>query len=1064
MASKQEGTVKQLVARYEHRDGGAAALAREEPGARWFDKVQQVLAAGMMERDPAVFHRLIQAGNTHRRRQYYEAKARMEEIRSAKRDAREARRAEEPLPFEERFLRDNGAVCHVARGFWNYLVRVAAEGGAGGGGASDASESSDAEDSSDGDGGGESVDCEWWKRDAFLQDHARHRERGTKWTAVLEGASREYRAPSFELSVRGSYYECSGSWWKAARHRREWEATADIEWWKDSAFYDEWLSGGREGWPAVDEAAGWDREAARLPARAEELRRREAWYEANGPRGVVRTWNNAGSSGGGGGGGASPVSPGSPVSEEKCGRREMARRAAYYAHNEEWWKSHAARLQHLHSPATCDALAYLKGPPPVALWWQAKALRDRYDAEGAGAGPDAPWKFAEENGGGGRLSEADVRGRETWYQAAWWMREKHVDGWRAAGGARATGGGWAARCDPATHHAAAPPLASEEVRRARSEWYEAVAAFDGGEEDDFEFWKERPFVDAFFIAEALLSDGGGDGGGGGGGDSGGFSWQAATAAGASEAEGAAAFTAAPAETLERRRAWYLANWWRQAKYVEEFHSLARCGVRWRSESESPSWRDADFWKGRECREEWRLLDEGEGGVVSGGEGGGGGGFQGVAWTAADALSARRNVEEAAEVQAFACSPAEAVLRHRWHTRREEVEEEEEEDEDEPEEGEEGCGDAREWWHAALFFEDFLFHGRDGRRWTAASQELGCCARGGGAGTTISEADAAEREAWYLAHWWRVSTLCAEEYHRRCAGGSDGSGADVHVGAIYQRHAACPVTQFRTGDAWWKQHWVAEDYARNGDAGGRWTAGGPVEAVFRMGAATDAGAGVGVFLPCGTPLSSACPTSEAERAERRRYYEAMPVGGEQSEEGASPALLGLRLEWYRANLRRTAAPAEVGRRARWYCGQLDAWERMRRVEWFARRRRQRRRRLSEFELAGVLQEINEGQPASDGAAAAVLEAIVALRRRGQDGDVERPLCFSLDEFLYAVGRTGFYVPPDLEERRMCAAEALLELEQAELSRVEEEAAYVAADAAGEEEEEDEGDEATDDDES
>ncbi|CUI15100.1 inositol 5-phosphatase 1, putative [Bodo saltans] len=132
-------------------------------------------------------------------------------------------------------------------------------------------------------------DNEWWKKDEYRRNWEKFGTKGKLWTRVLEGGSQE--APESERLVRDEWYK-SQTWWKGDTYRRDWNASRGTEWWKEEPYLVDWQDHGDKGsmWMANDEATGFKKKGHRRPASNVERARRVAWYQINGPRGIVKMW------------------------------------------------------------------------------------------------------------------------------------------------------------------------------------------------------------------------------------------------------------------------------------------------------------------------------------------------------------------------------------------------------------------------------------------------------------------------------------------------------------------------------------------------------------------------------------------------------------------------------------------------------------------------------------------------------------------------------------------------------------------------------------------------------
>ncbi|RNF01518.1 putative Unc104-like kinesin [Trypanosoma rangeli] len=392
-------------------------------------------------------------------------------------------------------------------------------------------------------------DNEWWKRDEYRWDYEKHGLKGSRWTSVVEGGS--MRAPEAEIQMREEWYRVQ-CWWKTDAQRRNWLAYRDAEWWKEEPYIIDWLDNGENGcmWTAADELSGYNRRGNRRKAVRLELDRRVKWYNANGPKGIVKIW--------------CALSEGS---KEHCTVEEKYERDDYYK-NGDWWKSETYVNYFSNNLDDCPALRFASAASMDQEWWKQPFFRADFEKGGV------LWKTLNEElavrGIKDFATEEEAERRRNWFKNYWWKGEKIIQDYEKNGSA---GKLWQAM-DPRSK-----TLADAVLLRSREEWYLACR--------ETEWWKEGKYVQDWVNhgEQGLLWT---------------SAWRTAALRGDGENK-------ASAMVIKERADYYANNFWKQNKYVKDYMAFGEKGILWRSDQPSAA-KDSDWWKSPFFFRQWLLAN------------------------------------------------------------------------------------------------------------------------------------------------------------------------------------------------------------------------------------------------------------------------------------------------------------------------------------------------------------------------------------------------------------------------------------------------------------------------
>eukprot|EP00754_Rhynchopus_humris_P021737 Rhum_TRINITY_DN14758_c0_g2::Rhum_TRINITY_DN14758_c0_g2_i1::g.112933::m.112933 len=992
------------------------------------------------ERDPIAFFKALEAANEEKAKEFEEMNEERAQLRLAKAGEREKARKEKQKALEEakKAVEDEG-------GWWKATdhVPVADKKAIAAGFEKFAAKESEF-DNTDKD-----QDGEWWKRDPFRRDWERNKGKGKKWTGVVEGSPE--RAIEDELAVREEFYR-GNDWWKADKYKRDWDATKEAEWWKEEPYIKDWQNNKQDGdrWLAADEESGLEGEGDKYPATPEEQKRREDWYRANGPRGVVKAWNGA-----------------TEGDMEKCSVPEKEAREEFYR-NGDWWKNDDARQDFMEKGLDADALLSAK-PQTDSEWWKGEPFREDYWKNGPGG---KKWPAITEAAGIDGIAdqkpapEPEKKRREDWYKDNWWKQPKYIDDFHKNGD---LGDAWQSKKDD--------PNKDKEWWKQPvfiENWSKTMAPKTKPEAS--EWWKQPQYVEDFNVKGPQ-----------------GTKWTAAKEGAA--VAGTGDKTPAPEAEKAKREAWYKDNWWRapryamdwarqgnrgqewragskpaaddnkrgaskepctpaQAKEREEFYRPV--GDMWRAVAEEPAfeakaaelpctkadavkrdeWYRTNWWKAPEFVDDWTKN-----------------GSKGMKWPAACEAAGK-----AGQAWEEPCTDEEKAKRDEWYR---------------------NAGD-NEWWKEPQYCEDWAHNGPDGARWTADTRPH--ANKNGGKEHPAEDPEKAAREQWYKDNWWKAPS-CADDWAKKGANGDRWGAATPEASEAGQAQAqpaddaekAKREDWYRKhGDPdWWKKPEFIADHADNGSKGKMWTAGNPTAGALGVG--------------------DECPASGPEKAKREKWYgdnwwkqpkhiqdwKKGPQGTGSWKRDATPEQEQDRDAWYRANQGDPATEPEkddrdawfrkhgkdddkddLAAREEWYKKQLGDDEKARRMEWL-RDRPGQEKRILESELPEALAAINEGQAPTDKQLKAVMNALEwnrkaekddfedgSGRKRGVADDEDEPTITQTD-FEAAVAAANFYVAPDADEKEMEEEEALHNQENDVRTREVEEAAYLAMTAEEEE---------------
>ena len=755
----------------------------------WAEERKAMIQTGA-ERDPVAFFKAIEEANAERAKEFEEMEQERDQLRLAKTKEREAKRKEnaEKLQEAKKAVEDEG-------GWWKATEHMPEKDK----NAVNAAFEKFAAKQSEFDNADKDQDGEWWKRDPYRRDWERNKGKGKKWTGVVEGAKE--KATDAELAVREEFYK-GNDWWKADKFKRDWDATKEADWWKEEPYIKDWQQNKHEGvrWKAADEESGLEGEGNTYPATGEEQKRREDWYKANGPRGVVKAWNAA--------------TEGDP---EKCSVPEKKNREEYYR-NGDWWKGDDARQEFKDKGLDADALQFAKAPQD-SEWWKQEPYREDFFKNGTGPAAKK-WNAINEDAGIDGVGdkkpapEAEKKEREDWYNNNWWKAPQYKDDWQKNGKA---GKEWKAPGEKEAKSGDYKKPVGEAERAKREEWYK---------NGDDEWWKAPQYIEDYHQN----------------GDAG-RHWPAKTEADGVGGRGQE--NEAKPDERKKREEFYRANWWKQPKYTDDFHKNGALGDAWQSKNDNPNV-DKDWWKQAPFIENWtnsmkpKTLPPGlewwkqpqyvEDYQVNG--------PKGKNWTAkseANGVAGKGDTDpaDAAEKQkrqdwygdnwwkAPRCamdwakngahgeewragSPA-AAFDPKKGARTEPCTEEQARE--------------REAWYRP-----------EGDMWRAVGEEAGFDKKA--AELPCTKAEALKRDEWYRTNWWKAPEY-VEDWKKNGAEGTKWPGACEESGkAGKAKEDPCSPEEAQKRDnwyrnagdnEWWKEPQYCEDWANHGPDGDRWTA-------------------------------------------------------------------------------------------------------------------------------------------------------------------------------------------------------------------------------------------------
>eukprot|EP00659_Diplonema_papillatum_P009259 gene9259-14345_t len=748
----------------------------------WKEERKALIKTGA-ERDPIAFFKAIEQANADRTAELEAQAEEREQLRLARAKERDAARAEltKQLDDAKKAMADEG-------GFWKATdVMPEKDKNAINNAFEKFASKNSGFDNSDKD-----QDGEWWKRDPFRRDWERHKGKGKKWTGVVEGAKE--RATDGELAVREEFYR-GNDWWKADKYKRDWDATKGAEWWKEEPYIKDWQQNKVEGtrWTAADEESGLESEGDQFPASPEEQKRREDWYKANGPRGVVKKWNAA--------------TEGDP---EKCSVPEKETREEFYR-NGEWWKNDDARADFLEKGLDSDALTSA-GAPPDNDWWKQEPYREDYWGNGD---KGKKWPAITETAGIDGVADAkpappvEKKRRADWYKDNWWKQPKFKDDWEKKGKA------WAAPSENDAKTGNGKSVGPAEKAK-RDDWYK---------NGDDEWWQEPQYIEDYFQKGPE-----------------GRHWPAKTEEDGQGGRGQESPAADPEK--KKREDWYKKNWWKQPKYVADWQNNGKTGQAWTGAEDAPSvdkewWKQGPFidnWaqtmkpKTQPPNEEWWKQPQYVEDFQRNGKGGkkwtgdkepAGLAGEGDKKPAADAeLSKRENWygDNWWRAPQYAVDWAKKGPRgDRWQAPSKEVS-------DDPKQA------AKTKAPADKLGERENFYRPVGDMWRALGEQYGFAKEA--VEHPCPMAEALKRDEWYRTNWWKAPEY-VEDWKKNGTGGKKWpAGCEESGKAGKADDNPCPDAErakrdewYRTaGDNdWWKEPQYCEDWAQNADDGGMWTA-------------------------------------------------------------------------------------------------------------------------------------------------------------------------------------------------------------------------------------------------
>jgi hypothetical protein len=880
-------------------------------------------------------------------------------------------------------------------------------------------------------------DREWWKSEEFRHDFLKG---GNAWKAVGEKAAvkgEDLPASAAEVNKREEWY--SDNWWKAEKYvndfkkngangklwkcqteadtaagekaktvkdseaklRENWFATADDrEWWKDEAHIRDWQENGKNGkhWQAGWEDASLEGTGDVNKAKAEELAKREAWFNKNWWKAdkYVKDF----------------VANGSKGTAWKAAIKET--------HTDtDWWKE-GDFIKQWTAAKKNDVTPFWQSPQYVEDYWKKGAEGKKWIASNAAAGSVA-------KGDQYQATPEELAEREAFYQKNWWrspeaQRDFDANGrqgkkWTAAdaqGQGRATPqelkereAYFSSKFTPAfnamfeadaTKHVIPNPAPFSEIA-SREEYYKKN-------------WWKRPEVKADFEAHGVN----------------GKLFKAATAEVAlGMADKGPEYEASPAEIAERKK-WFESgaketDWWKDNEFHKEFATA----------------KEPEFWKNTAAIDDYVKN-----------------GNKGTVWTASNAGSA-----SVGKGQDDKATPEELKEREEWLKKNfwrstdakkdfaENGEKGTKWTTSEPNGKGQTVSDTELRSRMAFF------------RPTHGYESAEKPAEGSGAGFKVADcglAEAQDREQWFEKNWWK-SPEVEEDYRRHGVNGKlfkaatfEAANLGVSEDPSFQ---ASPETiqeriqYFETCDDrdWWKDPAVIEDYQRNGKEGAAWQSKNAKEASMSMGKENPT-----------TPEELErreqwfqknfwkTPAAVEDFAKNGKNGSVWKQASNQP--GAGPASaeeLQAREQWFETH--KTVDLAELEARKEWFQRQLTDEEKIARREWVVKANVECKK-VSKDELADVLAGLNDGQAPSQEQLAAIEEAVRRRRTElyGEEHEAHTdPDAITQEEFVTAVAETNFYVPQTEEERLRAEEEALEAMQAEEMARLQEEAEFLKLEA-------------------
>ena len=873
-------------------------------------------------------------------------------------------------------------------------------------------------------------DREWWKSEPYRQDF---NAKGNRWKATTEKSAilgDGTECTQTEQERRAAWY--ADYWWKAAKYiadfhkngadgklwkarseedaaqpspkpckdveakgREEWYLSCeDREWWQDEQFVRDWEENGAKGkkWTAAWQEAALAAAGDKDRASPESLAEREEYYknswwkqekyvkdfQANGKKGAA--WKAA---------------------SQKIGA------------DSEWWKQ-GEYLNQWGATKRASLQPFWKGAEYVADYWANGADGKKWTAANAAAGSvgkgDVSPATAEE------LSE-----REAFYNANWWRTEEcrrdyAVNGtsghlWTAA---EPGGKGRVSSAELKVREAYFNPKWTEKSTPAHLAMFEADATpkltgefaspeeIHHREETFKKDWWKTPEVREDYTAHGDQSK----------------LLRAATpevaALGLSGPE-----YEAPADEIAARKAYFDSaapeeEWWQEEAFAKEYASKREC----------------EFWKEPECVEDFLSN-----------------GANGTKWCASNAAAASLGLGDKQK------APAQEL-----HDREEWLK--------------------KNFWRAPAYRADFEQNGDNGALWTTTEPD------GKGASASPAEikhrqafykpnsqwqlaqcpdakavkctpVEELDREEWFQKNWWKTPEIEADfAKHGRASDLLKAASPDVVALGLASDPAyqATPeqveerAHYFETNadHSWWKSPAVVEDFVKYGKEGAVWQSRSLKESQMSMGLQD--------------------PANDEELREREEWFEknfwktpsaiedymkngnkgtawTVAKKGAPATERAPDAEVHMREQWMEVH--KFVPDKEVMIRKEWMQQQLSDEEKLMRRQWLVKRGEESKR-IHTDELADALAALNDGQKPSPEQLKEI-EEVVHRRRLEAMGVEHDPDSITQEEFVTAVADTNFYVPATDEERERAEQEALEALQQEEMARLEEEAAFLAMEA-------------------
>jgi hypothetical protein len=838
----------------------------------------------------------------------------------------------------------------------------------------------------------------WWKADKYREDYKKHGEKGKLWRAVSEADAAN--PEKGKLLTKEQDLRVRADWFRSADDR---------EWWKDEKFLRDYQEHGAKGkmWTGAWKEAGDLAKGDKDRATPQQLAEREQYYKANWWKAekYVKDFQVNGKAG-------SAWKAGSAAAHE----------------DRDWWKQGEYMRK----------FAAAKKANLDAFWMDPKCVEDYFVN-----GKDGKrWQAA--NAAAASVEKGDVlcatpeqiKEREQFYEENWWRSPEATRDFATNG---ADGKIWTAEERGGKTRASPEELAQRRLHfaphTAASPAYDAMFESDAAAPVVGEFAKPNEVRDrqetmkkdwwkSPKVREDFLKHG-----------KNGALFKAATQEVAALGLGDdPKYQASPAD-LDERATYFESGkddtqWWQDDEHQRE----------------AAEGRDPTFWKNPEYVEDYLKN-----------------GANGKKWNAANAAAG--SVGKGDEVPA---TPEELAEREEYFK--------------------------NAFWKAPEYQADFEKNGEQGTLW---QQSLP-----GGKGTTVSEAErkarmafykpksawqlqtkpvvdstkiahctpaeALDRREWFEKNWWKAPEV-KEDFLKhgrksKLLRAATQEAAELGLSDTDPLYQASPdeieerAQYFETcGDnEWWKDPAVVEDFVKHGKDGAAWQARNFHESQLSMGKES--------------------PATQDELDQRQEWFEKnfwrTPAALDDfvkngnkgslwksgSQPGADGSVSGTpataeeieaRRQWFETHA--PVSQEEVMKRREWLERQLTDEEKVARRTWVKKSAKESTR-ISTDELGGALAAFNDGEAPTEEQLKAIMDHVKKIRKeRGfEPATQDENDTLTQEEFVSAVADTNFYVPQTDEERLRAEEEALEAMQQEEMNRVTEEAAYLAMEAEEERE--------------